>query len=138
MRFMLIAKVDKDAAGPPDPRLIAAIDRLSDDMTKSGVLLEAGGLPSPTAPIAEIVPDRKGTHIQLGGGFVTVTDGPFTELKELIGGYAVVQVRSKDEAIELGRRFMRLHKEILGPSCTASSEIRQLRDASGNGSAAKR
>jgi hypothetical protein len=57
---------------------------------------------------------------------VTVTDGPFAEAKEVIGGYAIVQVESKAEAIELSRRFLQVHADILGPSYQMESEVRQF------------
>jgi hypothetical protein len=118
MRFMLIAKATKDseAGVRPDPRLIAAIGKLSEDMAKAGVLLDTGGL----------YPSAKGARIRLSGGKLTVTDGPFAEAKELIGGYAIVQTKSKAEAIELSSRFWKMHADIMGPSYEGEGEIRQL------------
>src|SRR5262245_41423492 len=116
MRFMLIARATKDseAGVPPDPRLMAAIGKFAEEMTKAGVMLEMGGL----------APSSKGARLRLSGGKVTVTDGPFAEAKELIGGYAIVQVKSKEEAVELARRFLMIHAEVLGPSYVAESEVR--------------
>ena len=118
MRFMLIAMANKDSEEgcAPTPELMAAIGKLSEDMTKSGTLLEMGGL----------APTSKGARLRLSGGKVTVTDGPFAEAKEVIGGYAIVQVESKAEAIELSRRFLQVHADILGPSYQMESEIRQF------------
>jgi hypothetical protein len=59
---------------------------------------------------------------------VTVTDGPFSEAKELIGGYAIVQTKSKAEAIELSQRFWKIHADVLGPSYEGEGEIRQMYD----------
>jgi hypothetical protein len=120
MRFMLIAKATKDSeAGlPPDPRLIAAIGKLSEDMAKAGVLVDAGGL----------YPSATGARIRLSGGKVTVTDGPFAEARELIGGYAIVETKSKTEAIELSERFWKLHADVMGPNYEGEGEIRQLHD----------
>lgn len=120
MRFMLIAKATKDSeAGlPPDPRLIAAIGKLSEDMAKAGVLVDAGGL----------YPSATGARIRLSGGKVTVTDGPFAEARELIGGYAIVEAKSKTEAIELSERFWKLHADVMGPNYEGEGEIRQLHD----------
>jgi hypothetical protein len=118
MRFMLIAHANKDseAGVPPNPKLMAAIGKLAEDMAKAGVLVGMGGL-APTAT---------GARLRLSGGKVTVTDGPFTETKEIIGGYAIVQVNSKEEAIALARRFWEIHAEVLGPSYEGSGEVRQL------------
>ena len=57
---------------------------------------------------------------------MTVTDGPFTEAKEIIGGFAIVQVKSKEEAIELAKRFWKIHAEVLGPSYVGGGEVRQM------------
>ena len=120
MRFMMIVKADKDyeAGAPPKPELMAAIAKLSDDLIKAGVLLDMGGL----------LPSSKGARINVKRGKLTVTDGPFSEAKELIGGYAILQVRSKEEAIERGRRFMQLHADVLGSSYNGELEIRQMPD----------
>jgi hypothetical protein len=121
MRFMMIVKGDKNYEGgaPPKPEMVAAIGKLSEDLIKAGVLLDMGGL----------LPSSKGARINVNGGKLTVTDGPFSEAKELIGGYAVLQVKSREEAIERGRRFMQLHADVLGPSYEGELEIRQMHDA---------
>jgi hypothetical protein len=76
--------------------MIAEMDRLVEEMTRKGVLLAAGGL------------DPSGTRVISSGGNITVTDGPFTEAKETILSFALVEVRSKEEAIELSRRFWQI------------------------------
>jgi hypothetical protein len=121
MRFMMIVKADKnyEAGAPPAPELIAAIGKLSEEMIKAGVLLDMGGL----------LPSSRGARINVRKGKLTVTDGPFSEAKELIGGYAILQVKSRDEAIERGRRFMQLHADVLGPSYDGELEIRQMPDS---------
>jgi hypothetical protein len=120
MKFMLIAYATKDseAGAPPDPRLMAAIGKLTEDMAKAGVLVGGGGL----------APSSTGARCRLAGGKVTVTDGPFAEAKEIIGGYAIVEVKSKAEAVELARRFWQIHADVLGPSYVGGGEIRQLFD----------
>jgi hypothetical protein len=122
MRFMMIVKADKnyEAGVPPSQELMAAIGKHAEQMTAAGVLLETGGL----------LPSSKGARIRVAAGKVTVTDGPFTEAKELIGGYAILQAKSKQEAIELGKDFMKLHAEVLGPSYEGELEVRQLADPS--------
>jgi len=120
MKFLLMTKSGTETAAPPSPELMGALGKLNEELTKSGVLLQAGGLQ----------PSSIGAHLRLSGGKVTVIDGPFTETKELIGGYAIVQVNSNEEALELGRRFLQLHADILGASYEAESEIRRLYDRS--------
>jgi hypothetical protein len=121
MRFMVMVKADKDyeAGLPPKPELLAAIGKLSQDMVKAGVLLETGGL----------LPSTRGARVRASGGKLSVTDGPFTETKELVGGYAIVQAQSRDEAVELGKQFMEVHVTVLGSSYDGECEIRQLFDA---------
>jgi hypothetical protein len=88
-------------AGPPPPALLAAIAKAGEQAAKDGTLLDQGGL-APTAA---------GAEVRLAGGKVTVVDGPFTEAKEVVGGYAMWQLRTRDEAVEAARRFMELHAE---------------------------
>ena len=131
MRYMMLVKGDKDyeAGRPPSPELMAAIGKLSEEMARAGILLESGGL----------LPSSEGAKVRVRGGKLAVTDGPFSEAKELIGGYAILQAKSKDEAIELGKRFMKVHADVLGPSYDGELEIRRLFDPSldGPGGAAR-
>lgn len=116
MRFMLTTAPDKSsqAGAAPDPKLLAAIGKLGEEMTKAGVLLESGGL------------SMQGVRVQLSGGKVAVTDGPFAETKEVVGGYAVIQVKSLEAAIEMATRFLEVHRAVLGPSYEAENVIRRL------------
>ena len=122
MKFMMMIKADRsyEAGAPPSPELMAAIDKLTEEMTKTGVMVDTGGL----------YPSSKGARVRAAGGTLSVTDGPFTEAKELIGGYAIVNVNSKADAIDLTKRFMKLHSDILGPSWEGECEIRQMFDPS--------
>jgi hypothetical protein len=95
-----------------------AIAKLGEVEMKSGLLVETGGL----------MPSALGARVRLSGGKLTVTDGPFAEAKEVIGGYAVFQVSSKKEAIEQTVRFMELHKKHW-PGWDGETEIRQVFDA---------
>jgi hypothetical protein len=83
----------RQAAAPPNPGMMAEMDKLIQDQKKSGVLVTTGGLSS------------TGKRLQLSGGKFTVTDGPFVEAKELMGGFVVINVKSLDEAIEWAKRF---------------------------------
>jgi hypothetical protein len=80
---------------PPDKELFADMGRFVEELTRAGVLLATGGL------------DR-GTHVAASGGNVTFTDGPFTEAKEVIVSFALIEVRSAEEALELSRRFWQI------------------------------
>ena len=107
MRFLMTYHADDHS--PPSPEKMAAIAKFSEDMARSGVLLDTGG----------ILPISTGARIQQAQGKFTVTDGPFPETKELIVGYAIVQTRTKEEAIEIARRFMAVAGDGTG-------EVRQL------------
>jgi hypothetical protein len=94
MKFLMT--YEQTTRVPPTPEKMAAIVAFTQEMSKSGVLVMTGGLQRPT----------KGTRIKLSGKDFTVTDGPFAETKELIDGFAFVEVKSREEAIDISRRFM--------------------------------
>jgi hypothetical protein len=94
-----------------------AIGQLAERETKSGKMLGSGGL-GPTA---------LGANVRLSGGKITVTDGPFTEAKEVIGGYAQFEFSTKAEAIEAAVNFMELHKKHW-PGWQGATEVRQMFD----------
>ena len=115
MRFMVIVKATKDseAGRMPSEELLSAMAKFNEEMVKAGVMLAGEGLH----------PSSKGARITFsGGGKRTVTDGPFTEAKELIAGFWLIQVKSKEEAIEWAARC----PDPLGPGETAQIEIRQV------------
>jgi hypothetical protein len=97
MRFMIIVKANRDSETGvmPDESLLTAMAEYHEALHKAGALLDASGLH----------PSSKGWRIQYAGGTRTIVDGPFTEAKELIAGYTLIQVRSRDEAMEWTRRF---------------------------------
>src|SRR5713226_1192643 len=95
MRFMMIVK-SAEKWGFPPKELMDAIGKLSEDAAKAGTMLGNGGL----------LPTATGTRVRLSGGKLTVTDGPFTEAKEVVGGYAQFELKSKEEAVEATTRFM--------------------------------
>jgi hypothetical protein len=116
MRYIMMIKVDESMpAGPPPPSLFAAIDALAEDAVRDGTMLEFVGLK----------PSEAGALVNASDGKVTVTDGPFAEAKELIGGYAIFQLRSKEEAVESARRFMDLHIEHW-PGFSGVCEVREI------------
>ena len=112
MRFLCLYKPDKKEGVPPSQDEMAEMGKLIEDMTKAGVLLATEGCQ----------PSSKGARVRLSGGKITVTDGPFTETKELVGGYAIINAKSKAEAIELTKRFLK----TMG---RGESEIRLMQDA---------
>jgi hypothetical protein len=114
MRFMMIVKHPENQ-GPPPKSLMDAIAKLSEEADKAGTMLGSGGL-APTA---------QGARVRLSGGKVTVTDGPFTEAKEVIGGYAQFELKSREGAIESAVLFMELHKKHW-PSWEGETEVRQM------------
>ena len=114
MRFMMIVK-HAEKQGPPPQQLMDAIAQLAEEATKAGTMVGSGGL-GPTA---------LGARVRLSGGQVTVTDGPFTEVKEVVGGYAQFELTSKEEAIESAVRFMELHKRYW-PGWEGETEVRQM------------
>lgn len=100
MRIMVMVKATENAGLPPEA-LMTGIARLGEEAMRAGVMVETGGL----------LPSAMGARVRLSAGKLIITDGPFAETKELIGGYAVYNVKSKQEAIMWTSRFMELHKE---------------------------
>jgi len=97
MRFMIIVKATKDseAGVMPEEKLIAAMAKYHEELHKAGALLDASGLHA----------SSKGWRIKYSSEKRTVIDGPFTEAKELVAGYTLIQVKSREEAMEWARRF---------------------------------
>jgi hypothetical protein len=114
MRFMMIVKAAENQ-GPPPKQLMDAMAKLVEDASKTGTMLGSGGL-GPTAT---------GARVRLSGGKVTVTDGPFTEAREVIGGYAQFELKSREEAIASAVNFMELHKKHW-PGWEGETEVRQM------------
>lgn len=114
MKFLATVK-SAENSGPPPMALMVAMGKFGEEANKAGVLLESGGL-SPSA---------MSTRLRVTGGKLSVLDGPFTESKEVVGGYAMYEVRSKAEALEWTRRFMQLHLEHW-PGWEGESELRQI------------
>ena len=121
MRFMMIVKANRDseAGVPPNPELIAAIAKMSEEATQRGTMVSSGGL----------LPSSQGARIRVAGGKTSVVDGPFAETKELVGGFAIFDLQSKEEAVQAGTRFMQAHADILGSAYEGELEIRPMFDA---------
>ena len=112
MRFLSMIRVDETAGQQPSEQLMADMGKLIEEMTQSGVLVSTAGLR----------PTSEGVRVRLRGGKLSTTDGPFTEAKEVIGGYAILEAKSKAEAVELTKRFLRVHGDEWDIEC----ELRQL------------
>jgi hypothetical protein len=119
MRFMLLIKADmnSEAGVLPSKELLAEMGRFNDEMFKAGIMRAGDGLQ----------PSSKGARVDFeAGGKRTVTDGPFAEAKELIAGFWIIDVASKEEAIEWACRC----PDPMGPGETAQIEVRQIFEAS--------
>jgi len=114
MRFMIIVKATKDseAGAKPEEKLFAQMAQYHEELVKAGALLDASGLQ----------PTSKGWRVKYSGDKRTVVDGPFAEAKELIAGYTLIQVKSREEALEWARRF----PNPAGDGKGAEIEVRQL------------
>ena len=114
MRFIVMVKASKDseAGVMPSQELLAAMGKFNEEMVKAGIMLAGEGLH----------PSSRGCRIRFSGDKRTVIDGPFAETKELIAGYTLIQVRSREEAMEWSRRFPNPH----GEHARAEIEVRRL------------
>jgi hypothetical protein len=116
MRFMIIVKATKDSeaevAPNTDEKVFAEMASYHEELQKAGALLDGSGLK----------PSSKGWRIRYSGGKRTVLDGPFTEAKELVAGYTLIQVKSREEALEWSRRF----PNPAGEGSECEIEVREL------------
>ena len=116
MRFMVIVKATKDseAGKMPSEEMLGAMAKFNEEMVKAGIMLDGAGLQS----------SQKGARIRFSGGKRSVIDGPFAETKELIAGYWIIQVKSKEEAIEWIKRVPNVF-----PNGEMEIEVRQVSEA---------
>ena len=114
MRFMMMVK-HAEPSGPPPKEFMDAMAKLTEDAVKAGTIHGSGGL-APTA---------QSCRVRLSNGQIKVIDGPFTEAKEVVGGYAELEFKSKEEAIESAVNFMGLHKKHW-PGWEGETEVRQM------------
>ena len=112
MRFLSMIRLDERTAQPPSEQLMQDMGKLMDEMTKAGVLVRTAGLR----------PTREATRVRLRRGQLSTADGPFTETKEVISGYAVLEAPSMQEAVELTKRFLLVHGDGWDIEC----EVRQV------------
>ena len=116
MRYMMLVK-SAEKCGVPPQELVEAIGKLAEDEMKSGTMLGSGGL----------LPSAHGARVRLEKGKVTVIDGPFIEAKEVVGGYAQFEFKTKEEAVESARNFMELHRQYW-PGWEGETEVRPMFD----------
>jgi len=102
MRYMMIVTGSENFAesGPPPAALMEAIERLTEESFKNGTMVSFGGL----------LPTSTGARMRIRNGKLVTTDGPFTESKEVIGGFTILNLASREQALEEGRKFMELHR----------------------------
>ena len=113
MRFLSMIRVDETTGQVPSEQLMADMGKLIEDLTRTGQLVSTAGLR----------PTSDGVRVRLHrGGGLAVVDGPFAKSKEVIGGYAILEAQSKEEAVELTRRFLKVH----GTDWDLECEVRQL------------
>jgi hypothetical protein len=112
---MMLVKHAERLSGPPPKGFMDEMAKLSEDAVKAGTMVVSGGL-APTAT---------STRVRLSGGQVRAIDGPFTEAKEVVGGFAILEFKSKKEALEGALGFMELHKKYW-PGWEGETEVRQI------------
>ncbi len=118
MKYLMFIKSAERYRSEPIPQaLMDAMGEFVSESFKSGVLKDTGGLR----------PSSEGFRIRSRGGKLSVTDGPFADTKEVIGGYAMVEVASREEALKVARDFMELHR-VHWPAFEGESEVRPVED----------
>jgi len=116
MRYMMFIKHTEDyRMEEVPPSLFQAMDEFAGEAMKNGQILDTAGLQ----------PTTKGKKVRLAGGKITVIDGPFTETREVVGGYALIEAKSDEEALVLAKRFMDLHR-VHWPAFQGECEVRPL------------
>jgi hypothetical protein len=106
--------------GPPTPALLEAMTKLTDREVKAGRMVDNGGL----------MPVAQGAQVRIADAKLSVLDGPFIEAKEVIGGYAILDLRNKEEAVAAAVEFMQLHKDFM-PQWEGTCEVRQFAPGAG-------
>jgi hypothetical protein len=118
MRYLtFIRHSESYRESPPPAALMEAMGKFVEKSLKDGTLVDTGGL----------LPSKDGVRVRLAKGKITVTDGPFTESKEVIGGWAIVNAASRAEAIRIATEFMELHRKHW-PAFEGESEVRPMFD----------
>ena len=112
MRFLSMIRIQENTGQVPSEQLMNDMGKLIEELTRTGQLVSTAGLR----------PTSEGVRVRLRRGKLSLTDGPFVETKEVIGGYAVLEAKSKAEAVELTQRFLKVHGDEWDIEC----EVRQM------------
>jgi hypothetical protein len=112
MRFLSMIRIDETTGQAPSERLMAEMGKLLEELTRAGVMIDTAGLR----------PTSEGVRVRLRNGRLSMTDGPFPETTEVIGGYAILETESREQAVEVTRRFLEIHGNEWNIEC----EVRQL------------
>ena len=115
--FTFIRSSESYRDTPPPPALMEAMGKFIERCSKEGTLVDTGGL----------LPSKDGARVRLAKGKIAVTDGPFSESKEVIGGWAILEAKSKAEAVRIATEFMELHRKYW-PDFEGESEVRPMFD----------
>jgi hypothetical protein len=120
MQFLMLIKIannaDYEAGKPIPPELEAAMGELMQEWSKDGAMVSAAGLK----------PTSQGARVRIGAGQTRVIDGPFTEAKEVVGGFFLLEAKDKTTAVEMTRRFVDLHRQVLGEDFHLECEVRAV------------
>ena len=120
MRFLSMIRINENSGQVPSEQLMQDMGKLIDEMTREGTLVRTAGLR----------PTREGARVRLRGGQLSTIDGPFTETKEVVGGFAILEAKSMQEALDLTKRFLKIHdgwdiecevRQMEGPDFGAST-----------------
>jgi hypothetical protein len=118
MQFLMLIKIannsDYEAGKPVPAELEAAMGELMGEWTKTGAMVSAAGLK----------PTSQGARVRIAARRVQVIDGPFTEAKEVVGGFFILEAKDKDSAVTMTRRFVELHQRVLGEDFQLECELR--------------
>jgi len=118
MQFLMLIKIannaDYESGKPPPPELEAAMGKLMSEWSDAGAMVSAAGLR----------PTSEGARLRLSAGKVKVLDGPFAEAKEVIGGFFVLEAKDKAAALDMTRRFVEVHQQVLGDDFELECELR--------------
>lgn len=120
MQYLMLIKIanntDYEAGKPVPPELGAAMNKLMGGWSKAGAMVSAAGLQ----------PTSKGARLRLNAGKIDRIDGPFAETKEVVGGFFILEVKNKTEVMKMTRRFIELHRRILGKNFLLECELREI------------
>ena len=120
MQFLMLIKIannpDYEAGKPVPPELEAAMGKLIGEWTEAGAFVSAAGLK----------PTSKGARLRLNAGKIDQIDGPFAETKEVVGGFFILEAKSRATVVKMTRRFLEVHRRILGNDFQLECELRQL------------